>query len=254
MTEPRSGAPTLTAGQGGKEQTVNDAVSRLAALSIGSAISRVSVPPGAPVDGDVYLVGTGATGLWAGQDNKIAHWRTASSWTFITPVVGSIVRLGTNSGGALYWNGANWIPAGGTPPSASAILATSYAMTLATEKLPLIVDQTPVLLEWDVTNKRFNITADGLVTISYRFEFSGTSSSTSGTAELRLGKSGVASYYLGGIEVLAAATKQVISGSVQVLAASGDNLYFEVGGYTNVATLTLIGSSKSWTQLSLTKL
>jgi hypothetical protein len=127
-------------------------------------------------------------------------------------------------------------------------------MTLATEKLPLIVDQAPVLLEWDVVNKRFNVTESGLTTISYRFEFSGTSSSTSGTAELRLGKTGVASYYLGEIEVLAAATKQVISGSVQVLAASGDNLYFEVSGYSNVATLTLIGSSKSWSQLSLTKL
>ena len=254
MTEPRSGAPTLTAGQGGKEQTVNDAVSRLAALSVGSAISRVSAPPGAPVDGDVYLVGSGATGLWAGQDNKIAHWRTATGWAFVTPVVGSIVRLVTNNGGNLYWDGTSWIRAGGTPPSASAILTTNYAMTLATEKLPLIVDQAPVLLEWDVVNKRFNVTESGLTTISYRFEFSGTSSSTSGTAELRLGKTGVASYYLGEIEVLAAATKQVISGSVQVLAASGDNLYFEVSGYSNVATLTLIGSSKSWSQLSLVKL
>jgi hypothetical protein len=253
LTEPRSGAPTLTAGQGGKEQTVNEAVSRLAALSIGSAVSQVSTPPLSPADGAVYLVGLGATGLWAGQENKIAHWRTASAWTFISPPVGSVIRLVTNNGGTLYWDGTDWSPPGGTPPSASAILATNYTMALAPERLPLIVDRPPMLLSWDVTNKRFDITTSGHAIVSYRFEFSGTSSGSSGTAQIHLGESGTISYYLGEIEVLAAATKRIISGSVQIPVQAGDNLYFEAGAFSGISALTLIGGGNSWSQIVLLK-
>jgi hypothetical protein len=41
-----------------------------------------TVPPGAPSTGDAYLVPAGATGVWAGNEGKIAQW-LGSRWSYI---------------------------------------------------------------------------------------------------------------------------------------------------------------------------
>ncbi len=53
-----------------------------------------TTPPGSPTDRDAYVVGSGATGAWASQDNKIAIWDATISpdaWVFITPADGFAV-------------------------------------------------------------------------------------------------------------------------------------------------------------------
>jgi len=56
-------------------------------------ISRVvTAPPGSPADGDLYLVPTGGTGAWAGQDQRLAVWRADTAvWMFISPKNGWII-------------------------------------------------------------------------------------------------------------------------------------------------------------------
>jgi hypothetical protein len=52
------------------------------AQSVGS-----NTPPGSPVAGDQYVVGTSPTGAWAGQAKNIAGW-TGSAWQFTAPAGG----------------------------------------------------------------------------------------------------------------------------------------------------------------------
>jgi len=52
----------------------------------------LSSAPGAPTEGDAYLVPAGATGIWAANVGKIAEW-TGSSWSYMTPPDGHVVGL-----------------------------------------------------------------------------------------------------------------------------------------------------------------
>lgn len=45
-----------------------------------------TAPPGSPVAGDCYIVGTGATGAWAGRDGQVAIY--GELWYYITPEEG----------------------------------------------------------------------------------------------------------------------------------------------------------------------
>jgi subtilisin family serine protease len=73
-----------------------------------SVIETLAVPPAAePNKGDRYLVGVGATGDWAGQDNSIAEF-SGFSWSFTAPVEGMRV-FDTAADAELTWNGAAWV-------------------------------------------------------------------------------------------------------------------------------------------------
>ena len=75
-------------------------------------------PPGSPSNGDMYVVGSGATGLWLLQDNSIAYWSTDNpaaplgEWEFYAPQEGWVVANQTNDGLYLF-TGATWDVAGG---------------------------------------------------------------------------------------------------------------------------------------------
>lgn len=53
--------------------------------------ATTATPPGAPAEGDAYLIPAGPTDAWAGQAGKIAIWRgaVAASWLFVTPRLGA---------------------------------------------------------------------------------------------------------------------------------------------------------------------
>lgn len=66
----------------------------------------LSTPPGAPAEGDRYIVAAGGTGAWAGQDGKIAYYFNAA-WLFDTPVEGW--RLWIEDENKFYFhNGTVW--------------------------------------------------------------------------------------------------------------------------------------------------
>jgi hypothetical protein len=100
------GIPYLEAAQAQKHVTVNSALSRLDGLIHLSVLSRVlAVPPASPVDGDRYLVPASPTGVWVGQNGKIAL-RLEGAWVFATPREGWRMWVA--------YDGATWI-AGGVP-------------------------------------------------------------------------------------------------------------------------------------------
>jgi hypothetical protein len=94
-----------------KEVTVNTALTRIDALMNTGAKSRIiNTPPGSPVSGDLYIVGTSPTGDWAGQSLKLAYFDQV--WKFIAPNTG--VTLYVNDEGLVYsYNGTSWVLSGG---------------------------------------------------------------------------------------------------------------------------------------------
>jgi hypothetical protein len=74
-----------------------------------SAVSRaVSTPPGTPTDGDAYIVGPAATGLWAGHEDDVAVWVSAdSAWTFYAPHRGFAMPV-EDENAIVAWDGSAW--------------------------------------------------------------------------------------------------------------------------------------------------
>ncbi len=49
----------------------------------------LTAPPGAPADGDAYIVASGATGAWSGKGTQLARWSSvAAAWEFFVPKSG----------------------------------------------------------------------------------------------------------------------------------------------------------------------
>src|ERR1700753_3799804 len=57
--------------------------------------STTTTPPSSPLQGDAYVIPTGATGVWAGKTTQIAVWQTTAAtgpdWQYFHPKVGWIV-------------------------------------------------------------------------------------------------------------------------------------------------------------------
>lgn len=68
----------------------------------------LSAPPGTPANGDTYIVGPSATGLWAGHEDDIAIYYTSdTAWFFLTPVNGWTSYIEDEEVLSLY-NGSLW--------------------------------------------------------------------------------------------------------------------------------------------------
>ena len=79
---------------------------------LGVVISQKNIPPGSPVIGDAYLVGTVPTGTWVGKNNKIATWNGAI-WVYTNPSINSTVFI-TETLTTLRYNGTSWVAFQGT--------------------------------------------------------------------------------------------------------------------------------------------
>ncbi|MEM9735704.1 MAG: DUF2793 domain-containing protein, partial [Pseudomonadota bacterium] len=79
--------PLLDAAQAQKHVTMNEALARLDALSVRAVVSVGETQPPAPVDGQSFIVGAGATGDWAGHDGEIAL-ALNGGWAFHAPRAG----------------------------------------------------------------------------------------------------------------------------------------------------------------------
>ena len=77
--------PYIMPSQAQKHVTHNEAIRSLDAIVQLSVVDRDLVSaPGAPSDGDRFLVAAAATGAWSGKDGKIAAWQDGA-WAFLTP-------------------------------------------------------------------------------------------------------------------------------------------------------------------------
>jgi Protein of unknown function (DUF2793) len=96
----------------------------------------LNTPPGAPNNGDTYIVAAGGTGVWLGQDQNIAYWTTdnpknpGGDGEFYTPLKGWLAS--NQADGNLYkYTGSVWavFGSGGVTNIATAGIATGGPIT-----------------------------------------------------------------------------------------------------------------------------
>ena len=77
--------PYLGASRSQKHVTVNEGLRFLDVLvQIAVKSAALSAPPGAPADGQRWIIGPAPTGLWAGRATQIAAWQDGA-WVFYAP-------------------------------------------------------------------------------------------------------------------------------------------------------------------------
>ena len=83
-----------------------------------------NAPPGSPVEGQCFIVGTAPTGAWAGQARAIAGY-AAGGWRFVAAVAG-MRALDKASGQTATFDGTAWVV--GTVKGAKLELAGSQVV------------------------------------------------------------------------------------------------------------------------------
>lgn len=101
---PRIGMPMLFAGQSQKETTVNEALVALDMLLGGGVQGVRSAPPATPLAGQVWIVGSLASGAFAGRTDSLAGW-TEGGWRFVQPTAGFRVQDLEVGGTRIFTNG-----------------------------------------------------------------------------------------------------------------------------------------------------
>ena len=111
--------PYILAAQAQKHVTHNEALRLLDGLVQLSVLDRdLTAPPGSPADSDRYIVGSGATGDWAGWDLNVAIF-TDGAWLRLPPRTGWRVWV-EDEELLLVYDGTGWV---GTTPSSLQNLA-----------------------------------------------------------------------------------------------------------------------------------
>jgi hypothetical protein len=64
-------------------------------------------PPGAPTEGQRYLINTSPTGAWVGHGGHIATYNSTPGWDFATPAEGWYV-YDIDSNARMFYNGSAW--------------------------------------------------------------------------------------------------------------------------------------------------
>ena len=105
--------PYIQGGQAQKHVTHNEALERLDVLvQLTVEAMDGTTPPASPIEGQSWVIGTGATGAWASQVGDIAAWR-GGGWVFVTPQTGW--RLWDKANAALQiYDGTVWTSTGGS--------------------------------------------------------------------------------------------------------------------------------------------
>jgi Protein of unknown function (DUF2793) len=87
-TSDRLALPLIAPGQAQKEMTHNEALARLDIMvqPVVQAVAPSAIPVN-PALGQCWIVGGGATGVWAGRDGALAAW-TLGGWRFVSPFEG----------------------------------------------------------------------------------------------------------------------------------------------------------------------
>lgn len=104
--------PFIMAAQAQKHVTHNEALRLLDGIVHLSVKDRdLAAPPASPTDGDRYIVGSGATGAWAGWDLNVALWADGA-WLRLPSRAGWLAWI-EDEALLLVYNGSAWV--GSTP-------------------------------------------------------------------------------------------------------------------------------------------
>lgn len=127
---PRHTLPLLFAGQSQKEVTVNEALLAADALLHPAIEAVTATPPGAPVNGQCWLVGSAATGAFAGQTDRIAAW-SEGGWRFLSPREGMRAYDIASSAYRVYAGGIWRLPAAPTSPTGGTVIDSEARAAIA---------------------------------------------------------------------------------------------------------------------------
>lgn len=98
-----------TLGESGWKDGMDANLKRLGAVVGLSVKDRdLATPPASPLDGERYLIPTGATGAWAGRAGQIAV-RISGAWEFYVPRVGWLCFIEDEAVLSVY-KAAGWSP------------------------------------------------------------------------------------------------------------------------------------------------
>lgn len=123
MTTPNLKLPEILESQAGKAITHNEALAMIDVFVLGRLLSRLQTdPPVSPNEGDAYFVPEGATGDWAAQVGKVAHWYNSQWYFYTTPDTWKAYIV--DETGTFQFNGVDW------------------------DKDPIIVSTTPIYDNW----------------------------------------------------------------------------------------------------------
>lgn len=108
-TSNRLGITELAETQNNRSVTINEAIAKLEAGATFFAAIQVllNAPPGSPVEGDLYVVGTAGSGAWSGRSENVALYYNAA-WLFFTPIEGMFAWDQTSNSLKRY-DGADWV-------------------------------------------------------------------------------------------------------------------------------------------------
>lgn len=98
--------PFIVPDQAQKHVTHNEALQRLDALTQLVIQATLSLPPTSPADGSCYAIGSGASGVWAGREGKLAVFQDGA-WDYLQPQPGWIGWL-VATGRAIRYDGTGW--------------------------------------------------------------------------------------------------------------------------------------------------
>ena len=189
--------PYILAAQAQKHVTHNEALRLLDAVVQLSVLDRdLTAPPATPVDGDRYIVASGATGLWAGWDLNLTTW-VDGVWMRLVPHPGWMAWI-ADEATFFVWNGSAWQSVGvpqdlsdavfsvvnDVDPTKRALFSLSGISTATTRTftLPNTSSELAILAGTQTFNgnKTFSgtLTATGTVTVSAAAATIGTATTT----------------------------------------------------------------------------
>jgi hypothetical protein len=128
-SSPRFGLPLLFAGQAQKEVFVNEAQALTDALLHPAIEGEAEAPPGAPADGECWLVGDTPTGAWADHAGALASYQPGG-WIFVEPRDG-LRMLDRSTGQDIRYRGGWRRPATPAAPAGGAIVDAEARAALA---------------------------------------------------------------------------------------------------------------------------
>ena len=119
--------PYLAASQSQKHVTVNESLRFLDALvQISVKSATLSAPPGAPADGQRWIIGPAPNSLWAGRATQIAAWQDGA-WVFDAPKVGWLAWNEVTLS-SLIFSAGSWVSLIGALLAAG-VADTGFALT-----------------------------------------------------------------------------------------------------------------------------
>ena len=96
-----------SSGGGGAGTGGNDISGQLRPYWLAVNSASLSSPPASPSAGDAYLLPTGCTGAWSGNDGKVAQWSSGAAWVYVTYPTGSEIAA-SDTGYTYQRQGTIW--------------------------------------------------------------------------------------------------------------------------------------------------